>query len=202
LKYSLRHLLIALNQYRSNPFDEHHTSCAIFCIHNIHGIRQYIRSQLEEILNGYQQRTLIHGGKEVPDALPSGMRVFNRPRTMRQVLYRDLAFADIQAVKEKGQPIADDHDIHALRKTTGSLMARAGVKPQQATKIPRHSSQAMTWKHYTNLELIDSHQAVNMLPDFNSDQNRESGKKSGTDDVELETENKGVLKGAQPSGFL
>ena len=164
-----------------------------------------LRNWLNDKLSEYQQRTLIDGRKELPDALPSDMKVFNVPRTMRQVLYRDLAFAGIQAVDEKGRPMADDQgrkvDIHALRKTTGSLMARAGVKPQEVTKMLRHSSQAITWKHYTDLELIDDHRAVNMLPDFNSGRDRESGKKTGTDDTVLKTGNDGVQIGAQPTAL-
>ncbi len=45
--------------------------------------------------------------------------------------------------------------------------------------------------------MINDHQAVNMLPDFSSEKDRESGKKTGTDDTVLETGNDDIRRGAQ-----
>jgi integrase len=47
-------------------------------------------------------------------------------------------------------------DLHALRTTLGTELARSGVVPQVAQKIMRHSDYNTTLKHYTRLNLIDT----------------------------------------------
>ncbi|MBP6473572.1 MAG: tyrosine-type recombinase/integrase, partial [Chloroflexi bacterium] len=47
-------------------------------------------------------------------------------------------------------------DLHALRTTLGTQLARAGVTPQVAQRIMRHSDYRTTLKHYTVLGLTDT----------------------------------------------
>ncbi|WP_428390135.1 tyrosine-type recombinase/integrase [Mucisphaera sp.] len=55
-------------------------------------------------------------------------------------------------------------DLHALRTTLGTNLARAGVSPQVAQKIMRHSDYRTTLSHYTVLGLSDTSKAVEALP--------------------------------------
>ncbi len=51
-------------------------------------------------------------------------------------------------------------DLHALRTTLGTNLARSGVAPQVAQKIMRHADYRTTLKHYTDLQLADSASAL------------------------------------------
>jgi integrase len=55
-------------------------------------------------------------------------------------------------------------DLHSLRSTLGTRLARAGVAPQVAQRILRHSDYRTTAKHYVRLELADAAAAVRSLP--------------------------------------
>ncbi len=55
-------------------------------------------------------------------------------------------------------------DLHALRTTLGTQLARAGVTPQVAQRIMRHSDYRTTLKHYTVLGLVDTTAAMDRLP--------------------------------------
>lgn len=57
-------------------------------------------------------------------------------------------------------------DLHALRTTLGTQLARAGVAPQVAQRIMRHSDYKTTLQHYTVLGLTDTAGAINRLPDI------------------------------------
>ena len=66
----------------------------------------------------------------------------------------------IVAEDEQGRVI----DLHALRTTLGTQLARAGVAPQVAQRIMRHGDYRTTLKHYTVLGLEDSARALGALP--------------------------------------
>jgi integrase len=55
-------------------------------------------------------------------------------------------------------------DLHALRTTLGTQLARAGVTPQVAQRIMRHGDYRTTLKHYTVLGLADTAAAIDRLP--------------------------------------
>ncbi|OQB34595.1 MAG: Phage integrase family protein [Candidatus Hydrogenedentes bacterium ADurb.Bin179] len=55
-------------------------------------------------------------------------------------------------------------DVHALRVTFGTMLARAGVGLATAQRLMRHSTPALTANVYTVLELTDTGAAVNALP--------------------------------------
>jgi len=108
-----------------------------------------------------------------------GTKVFKVPQDLRNILYRDLKKAGVKRVDDQGRQI----DVHALRHTCGTQLAKAGVSPQVASKIMRHGSINMTMKHYTHLALIDTGPAVEMLPDFQNFPHANEAFKTGTDDV-------------------
>ena len=61
-------------------------------------------------------------------------------------------------------------DLHAMRTTLGTKLARQGVAPQIAQRIMRHSDYKTTLKHYTVLGLTDTARAVNELPTIEAPQ--------------------------------
>jgi integrase len=72
-------------------------------------------------------------------------------------------------------------DLHALRTTLGTNLARSGVAPQLAQKIMRHSDYRTTQKHYTVLGLTDTAAAIERMPGIRDDK-REGVKATGTHD--------------------
>lgn len=72
---------------------------------------------------------------------------------------RDLKSAGIPVVDDAGRCV----DFHALRTTTGTLLARVGVPPQIASRIMRHSDLRITMKHYTMLTRPDYAREIGKL---------------------------------------
>jgi len=72
---------------------------------------------------------------------------------------RDFERADIALLDDAGRVA----DLHALRTTLGTRLARAGVVPQVAQRIMRHADYKTTLAHYTVLGLHDAAQAVGAL---------------------------------------
>ncbi len=59
-------------------------------------------------------------------------------------------------------------DLHAMRTTLGTNLARAGIAPQIAQRIMRHSDYRTTLRHYTVLGLTDTAQAIEQLPSIDA----------------------------------
>ena len=74
---------------------------------------------------------------------------------------KDFQRAGIAAEDDDGRVV----DLHALRTTLGTQLARAGVAPQVAQRVMRHGDYKTTLKHYTVLGLVDTAKAVAQLPD-------------------------------------
>ena len=55
-------------------------------------------------------------------------------------------------------------DLHAMRTTLGTNLARAGVAPQLAQRIMRHADYRTTQQHYTVLGVADTAKAIGQLP--------------------------------------
>ncbi|MBL9149470.1 MAG: site-specific integrase [Phycisphaerae bacterium] len=55
-------------------------------------------------------------------------------------------------------------DLHALRTTLGTMLARSGVAPQVTKQIMRHADSRTTDKHYVALRLTDAADALLALP--------------------------------------
>ena len=86
-------------------------------------------------------------------------RVFATSPTTR-TFSADLKRAGIAEYDELGRRV----DRHALRTTTGTLLAQAGVTPQQAQRQMRHADISTTLRHYTDLRLPDQSKAAAKLP--------------------------------------
>ena len=59
-------------------------------------------------------------------------------------------------------------DLHALRTTIGTQLARVGVAPQLAQRLMRYSDYRTTLSHYTVLGLTDTAAAISKLPGVGS----------------------------------
>ncbi len=83
----------------------------------------------------------------------------NRPNALRHLrqLLRD---AGIAKTDSQGRSV----DIHALRHTFATRLARAGVGLAQAQKLLGHADVRMTAEVYTHLENEDLHEAITSLP--------------------------------------
>jgi len=85
---------------------------------------------------------------------------FDVPSDWKRVLDADLAAAGIPKRDAQGRTV----DVHSLRHTFATLLARNGVSPTVAQKLMRHSDIRLTMNVYTHLELADTAGAVAGLP--------------------------------------
>jgi len=90
-------------------------------------------------------------------------RVFRTLPTIRTV-YDDLKRAGIPEQDSSGRWV----DLHALRTTLGTTLAKQGVAPQIAQRILRHSDYKTTLRHYTALTIRDSAAAMADVPGVSS----------------------------------
>ena len=88
---------------------------------------------------------------------------------MTKVFDRDIALAGIPKRDARGRTV----DVHALRHTFATSLARAKVPVQIAQKLLRHATPAMTLNIYTHCELGDFNAAVQALPTMGREQNME-----------------------------
>jgi integrase len=72
-----------------------------------------------------------------------------------KVLREDLKAAEVPYETAEGKA-----DLHALRVTYATMLARAGVSLVQAQRLMRHSDPKLTANVYTRLRLDDAHEAV------------------------------------------
>ncbi len=89
---------------------------------------------------------------------PSDLVFPTRPTT--RTFASDLKAAGIPEYDSASRRV----DRHALRTTTGTLLARAGVMPQEAQRQMRHADIKTTLRHYTDLRLTDQARAAAKLP--------------------------------------
>jgi len=118
-------------------------------------IRRWLAEKLKELQANYRDR-----GEPLPVRLPSDTLVFTVPSGLLRILNRDLAFAGIPKVDERGWTI----DVYALRHTFGTHLSIAGVAPRTAQSAMRHSNIDLTMNLYTDPKLLDVHGAVESLP--------------------------------------
>ena len=102
-------------------------------------------------------------------------RAFTVPGKTANMLRADLAAAGIAYRDDAGRVV----DFHALRHTTGSLLAAAGVYPKVAQSLMRHSSVELTLGRYSHVFRGQESEAVGKLPDF-SQPDRQSQKAAAT----------------------
>jgi site-specific recombinase XerD len=86
-------------------------------------------------------------------------------------MYRDLKFAGI----EKRDILNRVVDVHALRHTHATLLAKRGVAPSVAGKSMRHSNIKLTGI-YTHLDIQDVAEGVNRIPNLLNENKKENEK--------------------------
>ena len=96
-----------------------------------------------------------NGGEVLQD-----MPLFNAGRNFLRTFNLDLAAAGIAKRDAHGRTV----DVHCLRHTFATLLARNGVSPSVAQKLMRHSDIRLTMNTYTHLDLADTASAVAALP--------------------------------------
>ncbi len=94
------------------------------------------------------------------EALPPDMPLFNVPDGLDKILNRDLAAAGIPKKDGRGWVA----DVHAMRKTFGTLLSKGGVSLRTAQEAMRHSDPKLTANVYTDAKLLDVAGALETLP--------------------------------------
>ena len=97
-----------------------------------------------------------------PNGVKPEREVFRKKIPRVQTLQKDLAAAGIPFEDARGRRI----DIHALRKTYGTLLASSGVSPQVAMQLMRHSDMKLTMGVYTDVAQLPIMQETARLPSF------------------------------------
>jgi integrase len=122
-----------------------------------------------------RQRVGVAGVVGAVDDVP----LFDVPDKLVRILDRDLAAAGIPKRDERGRTV----DVHAMRGTFASHLARAGVSPVTLKTLMRHARIETTLKHYADPALLDVAGAVEMLPAMSAAS--ASAVATGTDAVAL-----------------
>ena len=143
-------------------------------------LRQWLADKLETL-----QEEARRLGESIPVRLPLDTPVFYVPTGLIRILDRDLEFAGIPKVDERGRTI----DVHALRHTFGTYLSKGGVAPRTAQAAMRHSSINLTMNVYTDPKLLDTHGATEALPEMPLGNGLEDdvidASATGTDDLPL-----------------
>ncbi len=93
-----------------------------------------------------------------------GAPVFVVPKGLVHILARDIKAAGIDLT---------GIDVHSLRHTTATHLAKAGVAPRTAQAILRHSDIRLTYGVYTDPKLLETVKAVDALPQIGPKATRE-----------------------------
>ncbi len=123
-------------------------------------IRQNVGLRLKDA-----QEDALQQGTPAPAVLPAEAGLEHGGRLIPEIplvrtFYRDLDAAGIARKDESGRSV----DLHALRHTFGTLLARSGVAPRTAMDLMRHADIRLTTAIYQHLDLVDTAGAVNRLP--------------------------------------
>ncbi len=97
--------------------------------------------------------------------------VFKVRRDLGRILKSDLEAAGIDATGV---------DVHSLRHTTATYLAKAGVAPRTAQAIMRHSDIRLTFGVYTDPKALHPAAALEALPSFSPKPTRERVRATGT----------------------
>ena len=121
-----------------------------------------LAAELRTYLVERKKRLVGHLGASVvefPGALDD-VPVFEVPEQMSRIFDRDCLVAKIPKRDGAGRTV----DVHALRHTFGTMLAKSGASLQVAQKAMRHSTPVLTANVYTHLGLLDVAGAVEKLP--------------------------------------
>ena len=89
-----------------------------------------------------------------------GAPLFDVPAKVTPVFHRDLKAAGIAKTDSSRRVV----DVHSLRHTFGTMLAKSGASLQVAQRAMRHSTPTLTANVYTHLDLGDIGAAVAALP--------------------------------------
>lgn len=136
-----------------------------------------LHPQLREALQAHRAASMsLPGAKVFPTAVTNLTRTKDFLRAgiyRREVVIgpdgKPVMFGEGKRRRAKTVIVTTDADgrtadLHALRMTLGTQLARAGVAPQIAQKVLRHTDYRTTLKHYTSLALADSAGAITKVP--------------------------------------
>ena len=134
------------------------------------GARQPLGADLARAIRAYLEQRLVYEqeeardeGRPPPVAIGRGKPLV-RPPTLR-TFNADLEAAGIAKKDEYGRTV----DLHSLRHTFGTLLARSGAHPRTAMELMRHSDIRLTTRIYQHLELADTASALDRLPSVGTD---------------------------------
>ena len=133
-----------------------------------------LATELEEYVSELRSRLLRSPGTDTvtfPNALDTVV-LFDVPQKTNKVFDADCEAAGIPKRDGAGRVV----DVHALRHTFGTMLAKAGVSLQVAQRAMRHSTPTLTANVYTHLELLDVASAVEKLPCVGATSKREARK--------------------------
>ncbi len=123
----------------------------------------------------------------VAGQLPT-VQVFKVPEKTADMLKADLEAVKIPYVDDAGRYA----DFHALRHSTGSLLAASGVHPKVVQSIMRHSDINLTMSRYTHIFRGQESEAVAGLPDLSlPSKEKQKAVATGTDNRTVETAQNG-----------
>ncbi len=105
-------------------------------------------------------KRLADGCSTFPGTFDGESLLDGLPQQMTKVFNKDCAAAGIPKQDAAGRTV----DVHALRTTFGTMLARNGVSLTTAQRLMRHSTPALTANVYTVVDLVDTGAAVNALP--------------------------------------
>jgi len=95
--------------------------------------------------------------------IQSHERIFHYDaKELCDAFYKDLAAAGIERKNSDGRSL----DIHALRKTFGTMLAKAGVPLTTTQRLMRHSTPILTAQLYIDVDPLDMANALGQLPAF------------------------------------
>ncbi len=115
---------------------------------------------LRVVHHGVRQR--IPTSNDLVFLTPEGHPWTPHRRNALAMLRTLLAAADIKATDARGRQV----DLHALRYTYGTRLARANVELAKAQKLLGHSDPKLTANVYVDLEVEDLRSSVDALPEL------------------------------------
>ncbi len=118
-------------------------------------LREWLALRLTEARDNARRE-----GKPVPEALPAETPLFSVPLHLVRNLRKDLVAAGIPVRDGNGCVV----DVHALRHTFGTMLARGGVASRVTQELMRHSDPRLTANVYTHLRMTDTRAALDALP--------------------------------------
>jgi len=108
-----------------------------------------------------RQRAAREVGEPVPSVLPPDEPLFRVPAALVKILRRDLNFAGI-STKEDAQ--GRKLDVHCLRVSFSTLLAKVGAAPRVAQAALRHSTINLTMNAYTDESLLPVAEMIEAMP--------------------------------------